>query len=64
MAIILILQGDQKSPGIIPLAVKDVFSTIQEVIHFILFILDVVSCFFPNLCIYLDRGIVEVPHFL
>ena len=32
MAIILILQGDQKSPGIIPLAVKDVFSIIQEVI--------------------------------
>ena len=24
-------QGDQKSPGIIPLAVKDVFSIIQEV---------------------------------
>ena len=28
----LLLQGDQKSPGIIPLAVKDVFSIIQEVI--------------------------------
>lgn len=35
------LQGDQKSPGIIPLAVKDVFSTIQEVVHSTLASLDV-----------------------
>lgn len=26
-----LLQGDQNSPGIIPLAIKDVFSMIQEV---------------------------------
>lgn len=29
-----LVQGDQKSPGIIPLAVKDVFSIIQEVDDF------------------------------
>lgn len=26
-------QGDQRSPGIIPLAVKDAFSIIQEVLY-------------------------------
>lgn len=33
-------QGDQNSPGVIPLAIKDVFSIIQDVsalVHFILF---------------------------
>lgn len=30
---VLLIQGDQRSPGIIPLAVKDAFSIIQEV-HF------------------------------
>jgi hypothetical protein len=30
------MQGEQKSPGIIPLAVKDVFSIIQDVISSIL----------------------------
>lgn len=27
-----VIQGEQKSPGIIPLAVKDVFGIIQEVV--------------------------------
>ena len=27
------MQGDQRSPGIIPLAVKDAFSIIQEVLY-------------------------------
>lgn len=30
------LQGDQRSPGIIPLAVKDAFSIIQEVCQLLL----------------------------
>lgn len=29
---VLLIQGDQRSPGIIPLAVKDAFSIIQEVL--------------------------------
>ena len=28
-----LMQGDQRSPGIIPLAVKDAFSIIQEVLY-------------------------------
>lgn len=31
---LLFLQGEQKSPGIIPLAVKDVFGIIQEVVDY------------------------------
>lgn len=30
---VLLIQGDQRSPGIIPLAVKDAFSIIQEVLY-------------------------------
>lgn len=31
LVVISLLQGDQNSPGIIPLAIKDVFSIIQDV---------------------------------
>lgn len=58
------MQGDQYSPGIIPLAIKDVFSMIQDVSFLVNLIIYVSLLFIIILCEVLRMSLYPFPTLL